>query len=182
VTRLPTRYGGGEEGLRRARAAVLLLLALPGTTFLYEGQELGLEEVDLPGEARQDPIFFRTNGERLGRDGCRVPVPWTRSGDEWRDPWLPIPPAFAAASVEAQEGDPSSMLSLWRAAISARPEGAFAWVESPPGTLVFTRDGLTCAVNVDGEPMPVPDGEVMLASERLEGALPAGAAAWIAAR
>ena len=76
VQRLATRYGGGVEAARRARAAALFLLALPGTAFLYEGQELGLEEVELPDELRQDPIFFRTNGERLGRDGCRVPIPW----------------------------------------------------------------------------------------------------------
>ena len=76
VPRLATRYGGGEEGVRRARAAALLLLALPGAAFLYQGQELGLEEVALPDDLRRDPIFFRTNGERLGRDGSRVPLPW----------------------------------------------------------------------------------------------------------
>jgi alpha-glucosidase len=182
VTRLPTRYGGGAEGLRRARAAALLLLALPGTAYLYEGQELGLEEVELPDELRQDPIFFRTQGERLGRDGCRVPVPWTRSLAEWSDPWLPQPASFAEASVEAQDEDDGSTLALFRRAIALRPTGGFAWVESPHGTLVFARDGLTCAVNVDGEPLPLPDGDVVLASEPLDGVLPQGAAAWIATR
>jgi alpha-glucosidase len=182
VTRLPTRYGGGAEGQRRARAAALLLLALPGTAFLYEGQELGLEEVDLPDEARQDPIFFRTNGGRLGRDGCRVPVPWTRSLAEWRQPWLPVPVEFGERSVEAVEADAGSMLALWRAAIAARPHGPFAWEAAPAGVLAFTRDGLLCLVNVDGEPVPLPDGDVVLASEPLDGTLPAGAAAWISTR
>ena len=182
VTRLPTRYGGGPDGLRRARAAALLLLALPGTAFLYEGQELGLEEVELPDELRQDPIFFRTGGARLGRDGCRVPVPWTRSFAEWRNPWLPLPESFAGTSVEAEEGDPGSMLELWRRAIALRPNGPFAWVESPPGTLVFTRGERTCVVNVDGPPLALPAGEVIVASEAMDGFLPAGAAAWIAQR
>jgi alpha-glucosidase len=182
VPRLPTRYGGGVVGLRRARAAALLLLALPGAAFLYEGQELGLEEVDLPDEVRQDPIFFRTNGERLGRDGCRVPVPWTRSLAEWRDPWLPQPESFRERSVEAEEGDDASMLALWRAAIAERPSGAFAWVDAAPGTLAFSRGDLLCVVNVDGEPAPVPDGRVVLASEPLGEHVPAGAAAWISTR
>jgi alpha-glucosidase len=178
VTRLPTRYGGGADGRRRARAAALMLLALPGTVFLYEGQELGLEEVALPDELRQDPIFHRTNGERLGRDGCRVPVPWTRDFAEWRDPWLPLPESFSAWSVEAESGDPGSMLELWRRAIALRPDGPFAWLESPPGTLAFTRGDRTCVVNVDGEPLPL-DGPVLLASEPVDGLLPPGAAAWL---
>jgi alpha-glucosidase len=182
VTRLPTRYGGGPDGLRRARAAALLLLALPGTAFLYEGQELGLEEVDLPAELRQDPIFFRTNGERLGRDGCRVPVPWTRDFAEWRNPWLPLPASFAATSVEAEEDDPASMLELWRQAIALRPGGPFEWLDSPPGTLIFSRGSTICAVNVDGQPFALPDGDVVVASEAVERTLPAGAAAWIAPR
>jgi alpha-glucosidase len=182
VTRLPTRYGGGAEGLRRARAAALLLLALPGTAFLYEGQELGLEEAELPDDARQDPIFFRTNGERLGRDGCRVPLPWTRSLAEWRDPWLPQPESFRERSVEAEEADGASMLALWRAAIAARPSGAFEWVDAARGTLAFSRGDLLCVVNVDGEPAPVPRGGIVLASEPLREHIPAGAAAWISKR
>jgi alpha-glucosidase len=183
VARLPTRYGGGADGLRRARAAALLLLALPGTAFLYQGQELGLEEVELADELRQDPIFFRTGGTRLGRDGCRVPLPWTADepgfGFTTGTPWLPQPDGFGARSVAAQDGREYSTLELFRAALAQRPGGPFAWVESPPGTLVFMRDQLTCAVNVDGEPLPVPAGELVLASEPLEGLLPAGAGAWI---
>ena len=112
VPRLPTRYGGGEEGARRARAAALLMLALPGTAFVYQGQELGLEEVELAPEQRQDPIFFRTSGEHLGRDGCRVPVPWTAEppgfGFTTGSPWLPMPAAFGEQSVEAGFDRPRS--------------------------------------------------------------------------
>ena len=183
VTRLPTRYGGGDEGRRRARAAALLLLALPGAAFLYQGQELGLEEVELPDELRQDPIFFRTGGARLGRDGCRVPIPWTREppafGFSDGRPWLPQPASFGSASVEAEREDDGSTLALVRAAIARRPRGAFAWRESPPGTLVFARDGVTCAVNVDGAPLPLRDGDLLLASEPVGSTLPAGAAAWV---
>jgi alpha-glucosidase len=183
VTRLPTRIGAAQ-----ARAAALLLLALPGTAFLYAGEELGLEEVDLPDELRQDPIFFRTNGGRKGRDGCRVPVPW---GDEAPGhgfttgrPWLPIPDAWAGRSVEAQAGDPSSTLELHRKALRIRREseplrtGWFRWLDSPAGTLAFARDAVRCVVNFDGAPVEL-DGEVLLASEPVDGTLPAGAAAWL---
>jgi alpha-glucosidase len=158
----------------------LLLLALPGAVFLYQGQELGLEEVDLPDEWRRDPIFFRTGGERLGRDGCRVPIPWAAElpafGFSTGEPWLPQPASFAAHAVSAEP----SMLALTRDAIAARPAGRFAWLDSPPGTLVFARDGMVCAVNVDGAPLPVPAGSVVLASEPLGGTIPPGAAAWVA--
>ena len=168
VPRLATRYGRGVEGLRRARAAALLLLALPGTVFLYQGQELGLEEVELADTDRRDPIFFRSEGLRVGRDGCRVPVPWTSEGPSFgfssRAPWLPQPAAFAARSVAAQEGVEGSTLELFRAALARRPTGGFTWVDSPPGTIVFTREGVVCAVNVDGEPWSLPEGAVELAT------------------
>jgi alpha-glucosidase len=181
VTRLPTRYGD----LRAARAATLLLLALPGPVFLYAGQELGLEEVELPDELRQDPVFFRTNGRRKGRDGCRVPVPWTRAapalGFTTGTPWLPQPGHWSGLSVEAQSGDPASTLELYRAAIAHRPRGrAIEWRESPPGTLVFERGEMICVVNVDDDPLPLPDGELLLASEPdVTTTLPLDTAAWI---
>ena len=125
VTRLPTRYGGGELGRRRARAAALLLFGLPGAAFTYQGQELGLEEVDVPDEARQDPIFHRTAGARKGRDGCRVPLPWTTEpptfGFTDGEPWLPMPEDWGLLSVEEQERDPDSTLSLFRSALRLRP-------------------------------------------------------------
>jgi alpha-glucosidase len=184
VTRLPTRYGGGEAGTRRARAALLLLLALPGAAFLYQGQELGLEEVELADEQRRDPIFLRTGGMRLGRDGCRVPLPWTGEppayGFSTGAAWLAQPPSFAAHAVDVEEKDDNSTLELTRAAIANRPRGGFAWRESPPGTLVFARDGLTCAVNVDGAPLPLPPGTIVLASEQIGDIIPPGAAVWVA--
>jgi alpha-glucosidase len=187
VTRLATRLGGGGDGRRSARAAALLLLALPGTAFLYAGQELGLEEVDLPDEVRQDPIFFRTRGERKGRDGCRIPIPWARDGNgrgfTSGTPWLPIPESWSEASVEAQSGAAGSTLELFRAALALRPRlEPFAWRESPAGTLTFERGELLCAVNFDAPPLELPAGELLLASEPDVGQrLPAGTAAWVRA-
>jgi len=186
VPRVATRYGGGADGLRRARAAALLLLALPGTVFLYQGQELGLEDVDLPAEHRQDPIFRRTNGARLGRDGCRVPVPWTSAGPAFGftsgTPWLPPPADFGLRSVAAQEGDPDSTLELFRAALAHRPAGAFAWCESAERTLSFRRGELVCVVNVGAESVPLPDGNLIVRSDAGQGSLAAGAAAWLSPR
>src|SRR5207302_8198276 len=151
VTRLRTRFGSEQ----RARAAALLLLALPGTAFLYAGQELGLEEVELADELRQDPIFFRTGGVRKGRDGCRVPIPWEAEqpghGFTEAKPWLPIPPEWSAQAVEQQRGDPSSTLELYRAALARRRAFArepFAWSETPRETLQFTRGHVVCIVNI----------------------------------
>jgi alpha-glucosidase len=186
VPRVATRYGGGADGLRRARAAALLLLALPGTVFLYQGQELGLEDVDLPAVLRRDPIFHRTDGERLGRDGCRVPVPWTseppRFGFTSGTPWLPPPPEFGARSVAAQDGAPGSTLELFRAALAERPSGTFSWRDGAAGTLWFTRGALECVVNVEAEPVPLPEGDLVVRSDAGEGALAAGSAAWVRPR
>jgi alpha-glucosidase len=174
VTRIVTRFGGERE----ARAAALLLLALPGPTFVYQGQELGLEEVDLPDSAREDPIFLRTHGERKGRDGCRVPIPWTRALQE--NAWLPQPARWSEKSVEAQSGREGSFLELYRHALALRPHGPFAWRESPRGVLAFERGDLACVVNVSGPPVPVPVDRLVLTSETDIGdELPAGAAAWL---
>jgi alpha-glucosidase len=193
VTRLPTRCGGGQEGARAARAACLLLLGLPGAVFLYAGQELGLEEVDLPDEARQDPVFFRSGGDRVGRDGCRVPLPWSDAaptfGFTTGTPWLPMSASWGASSVARQSEDPASSLALYRAALAVRRaspalrEGAFAWRGSPAGSLVWERtaagERLVCAVNVDAEQLAVPAGEQLVASEPVDGVLPPGAAVWL---
>ncbi len=194
VTRLPTRYGGGEIGQRRARAAALLMLGLPGAVFIYEGQELGLPEVEIPDELRQDPIFFRTNGARAGRDGCRVPIPWSNGppGFDFTTgkPWLPIPAEWVELTVEAQSSTPGSFLQLYRLGLAIRRDtealrgGSFEWRESAPGTLVFERtaggETVVCAVNVDGEPFPLPEGKLLLSSRPdLADALPAGDAAWV---
>jgi len=186
VMRVATRYGGREQGRRHARAAALLFLALPGTAFLYQGQELGLEEVDLPDELRQDPLFVRTGGERKGRDGCRIPIPWTRAGQHFGfttgEPWLPMPDDWGLESVEAQSEDSASTLELYRSALARRPGGDFEWLESPPGTLVFRRDDVVCLVNVDAPNLDLPEGDVIVASESVTDRLSAGAAAWVRPR
>ena len=194
--------GAGEVsdlalGTRRARAAALLMLALPGGAYVYQGEELGLPQVeDLPDEVLQDPMFVRSGGELRGRDGCRVPLPWRGtqppfgfSADGVR-PWLPQPPSWAALSVEAQSGDPTSMLELHRAALRTRRTlpGLHAtglrWNDAPAGVLDFSRGSvLRCVVNLSGEPQPLPDGEVLVSSAPVgDGRLPHDACAWLAPR
>ncbi|WP_026413714.1 glycoside hydrolase family 13 protein [Actinomadura oligospora] len=180
VKRHVTRFGGGETGLRRARAAALLTLALPGSAYVYQGEELGLPEVlDLPAEFRRDPQAGR--GEDAGRDGCRVPIPW--NGDEppfgftaGPSTWLPMPPEWRALTVAAEEADPDSTLALYKTALRIRRaeralgDGALAWLDVPDGALAFTRraaDGTSvgCAVNTGAEPVRVPaTGETLLSS------------------
>ncbi|MBQ0892844.1 glycoside hydrolase family 13 protein [Micromonospora sp. U56] len=200
-----TRYGDGEVGLRRARAAALLMLALPGCAYVYQGEELGLPEVlDLPDELRQDPAFLRT-GE--SRDGCRVPIPWSGElapygfGPEGSElSWLPAPATWRALSVAAQTGVAGSTLELYRAALRIRHEhpalagttGGVTWLEGGPGMLAFSRTGggttLTCVVNISGAPAPVEGyGRPLVASEGLtkQGPghlLPVDAAAWFERR
>src|SRR5262245_21023999 len=179
AARLPTRYGGGEAGRRRGRAALLLLLAMPGPAFVYQGQELGLEEVDLPPDLRQDPIFFRTRGEETGRDGCRVPLPWEPTspgfGFTTGTPWLPIPEHWSELSVKAQQDDPASTLTLTRQALAARRastalrRGGFAWRELPGGLAVERTLGderVLCAVNCSAETVELPcDGTLVVTSD-----------------
>ena len=129
VVRHVTRYGGGAQGLARARAATLTMLALPGSSYLYQGEELGLEQVDVAPEDRQDPSYLRT-GE-VGRDGCRVPIPWGGTeapydfGPGSTQPWIPQPADWAPLTVEAQAGDPDSTLAFYRDALRVRRD--FAW-------------------------------------------------------
>jgi alpha-glucosidase len=183
IVRIATRYGG----LRQARAACLLLLALPGPVFLYAGEELGLEEIDLPDELRQDPILKRSGGKRRGRDGCRIPIPWNGKspgfGFTGGQPWLPIPDYWRDVSVEAQRGDAGSTLELHRRALALRGEldGAFAWRDSLPGTLIFERGCVVCCVNMSADELQL-QGDVLLASEPdVADVLPAGTAAWVRA-
>jgi alpha-glucosidase len=180
VIRHTTRYGEGPQGLRRARAAALLMLALPGSAYLYQGEELGLPEVtDLPDEVRQDPSFFRADGQDGFRDGCRVPIPWTADGPSYgfgpAGSWLPQPDGWGKLSVEAQAGDPASTLELYRTALAVRREqpglgdGPMAWSAAPEGVLVVSRPGLVCVLNTnDAErELPLP-GRLLLSSAPLE--------------
>ncbi len=142
-----------ETGRRRAVALSLVSLALPGSAYLYQGEELGLPEVlDLPDAARQDPTFFRTGGVNKGRDGCRVPLPWSSDaapyGFTTGTPWLPQPADWASLSVETESGDPGSTLSLYRHALRVRRErdvlgdGEMEWLATEhPEVVGFTRPG-----------------------------------------
>jgi alpha-glucosidase len=182
-----------ELGRRRARAAALLMFALPGGAYVYQGDELGLWEVeDLPDSVRQDPTFRRTGGKEIGRDGCRVPIPWSGTAAPFgfspdgttAAPWLPQPASFAAVTAEAQDGDPGSALTLYRTALRLRREhvaGPLTWLPSEPDVLAFTRDGgFTCLVNLSGAPVALPaDRRVLLATQELDGELPVDAAAWL---
>ncbi|WP_329398294.1 glycoside hydrolase family 13 protein [Streptomyces melanogenes] len=179
--------GDRELGLRRARAATLLMLALPGSAYLYQGEELGLPDVtDLPDEVRQDPSFFRAEGQDGFRDGCRVPMPWTVDGPSYGfgsgGSWLPQPASWGALSVEAQTGDPDSTLELYRTALAARREhpglgsgSAVSWLDAPEGVLAFARDGFVCTVNLTAEPVRLPaPGKAVLSSDSREVALDGG--------
>ncbi|GAB3697140.1 glycoside hydrolase family 13 protein [Nocardiopsis oceani] len=213
VTRHATRYGNPPElgtqqrqpgdlelGLRRARAATLFMLALPGSAYLYQGEELGLPDVtDLPDEVRQDPSFFRASGQEGFRDGCRVPIPWTREGPSYGfgpgGSWLPQPGSWGELSVAAQTGVAGSTLELYRSALALRHEhpclggrDGLRWTPGPEGVLVFERSGgaevFTCTANTLGEArtLPLPGG-LLLASGPVEVrgeevVLPADTTAW----
>ncbi|MGW3283679.1 glycoside hydrolase family 13 protein [Streptomyces sp. NPDC001002] len=162
-------------GLRRARAATLLMLALPGSSYVYQGEELGLPEVaDLPFEVLQDPVWEQTGHVNKGRDGCRVPLPWTRTGPSYGfgagAAWLPQPESFGGYAVEAQDGTEGSTLELYRAALKLRRKllagEALTWTpDAPAGVLDFVRgDGWRCVTNLSGAAVPLPAGEVLLSS------------------
>jgi alpha-glucosidase len=178
-------------GLRRARAATLLMLALPGSAYLYQGEELGLHEVaDLSSDDLQDPAFLRSGGTEKGRDGCRVPLPWTTGGPSFgfstSAAHLPQPAWFGPLSVAAQEHDPASTLALYRQALSWRSRfHAAESLEWQPGSgkhvLHFARPGgWQCVTNFGPVAVPLPPGTVVVASSPLEeGVLPADTTAWI---
>lgn len=169
-----TRFGGGEQGLARARAAALLLLALPGSAYLYAGDELGLPQAVVPDEAKQDPIFFHSGGTRPGRDGCRVPMPWTNepgvgfSPVGADQPWLPVPDAWASYAAESQQSAPNSTLHLYRNALQVRRRheafGSGTGQVTRCGDLLRVRltgpSGATadCWVNMGDLPAMVPSG------------------------
>jgi alpha-glucosidase len=159
VSRAATRYGGGAAGLARARSMALVMLALPGTAHVYQGEELGLTDGDLPSEAR-----------------ARVPLPWEGGppgfGFTTGEPWLPPPAEYGERTVACQLEDTTSTLSLYRRAIELRrthipdPAAPLEWYGAPPGCLAFRPEGsaLVCALNTSDAPVPLPPGEVLLAS------------------
>lgn len=188
VEREVSRYGGGAIGLARARAMALVMLALPGAVFIYNGEELGLPNVDLPDEVLQDPVWERSGHTKRGRDGCRVPMPWSGAAAPFgfsttADTWLPVPAQWAALTVERQLGDPASTLQLYRRAVqlrSSRPEFDGSGIEWLDAATFRRPGGLVCAVNTGSTPLPLPAGEVLLASgPLLDGMLGPSTAAWL---
>jgi alpha-glucosidase len=216
VDRVVTRYGRGDTsfaldkryhgrpvdlalGTRRARAAALLTTSLPGSVYVYQGEELGLWEVeDIPDALRQDPMWERKGHSRVdpGRDGCRVPLPWSGTlpsfgfspDDAAAAPWLPQPEAWKDYTVEVQAADPGSMLALYRSALHLRREtpglgdGPMEWLPAPDGVLAFTRGpGFACVVNLSERAVELPvAGEVLLGSGPFDGSvLPADTAVWL---
>ncbi len=177
-----TRYGRDlAQGTRRARAMAVLLLSLPGAAVLYAGQELGLPEVThLPDEALRDPAFVRSGGTVRGRDGCRVPMPWSGALPPFGfsptgRSWLPVPAAWRGLTVEAQEADPGSMLRLYRRMLRLRRaepalrRGTVRLLEEDPAVLRLARSApgggdLAVLVNLGDEPVALPAGEVLLVS------------------
>jgi alpha-glucosidase len=191
VARTPTRYGGGERGAARARAAILAVLGLPGAAYLYQGQELGLPEAEVPAAARQDPAWTRTGSSR---DGCRVPLPWRRdaagtygfSPPGSAPPWLPVPSHWGSLSVEAQQADPGSALHLTRQALELRrslpADDTVRWSADDDGLLLARRGcGVTLAVAMGDTAARLPAGDVLLTSgpPARDGLLPRDTAAWL---
>ncbi|MEU3512234.1 glycoside hydrolase family 13 protein [Streptomyces longwoodensis] len=186
-----------ELGTRRARAAALLMLALPGGAYIYQGEELGLPEVeDLPESALQDPVWERSGHTIRGRDGCRVPISWSGESAPFgfspdsasAEPWLPQPADWGRHSAEGQTGDEASMLELYRTALRLRREhpslgdGTLTWLDTPAGVLAFLRDpGFACVINLSTEPYRLPaHTTVLLTSGPIEdGLLAPDQAAWL---
>ncbi len=184
--------------LRRARAATMLMLALPGSAYLYQGEELGLPEViDLPDADRQDPTWFRTKHERYGRDGCRVPIPWEGAAPSYgfsigaggatsTASWLPQPPYWREYSRDAQVGVAGSTLELYRAALRERAAsslglGGIEWLDGYPDDVVALRNGaVTVIANTGTSTITLPRLELLVASDGVSaGALPPDTTAWL---
>ncbi len=190
-----TETADHAQGRRRARAAALLQLALPGTSYIYQGEELGLEEIeDLPDDARQDPTWVQSGFTDVGRDGCRVPIPWADTvvpygfspSGATSTTWLPQPPHWGTHTAEVQEADPDSFLNLYRAALAARPllwdQGAeVRWLDLPQDVLAFVRGTSQCWVNTGSADVELPGGiSVVVGSvPGISRHLPPDAAVWL---
>ncbi len=183
-------------GLRKARAASAFMLGLPGGAYIYQGEELGLpEHTMLEGKYRQDPTWFRTNGERVGRDGCRVPLPWEANGgpsfgfNTTGKSWLPAPENFKRYARDAQEGAPGSTLELYKQLIKERKafalgsgEFRFAPEYSSKSTLAYINNGILVISNFGPDSVNVPAGELLVTTQHdltIEGVLEHDQTAWI---
>ncbi|QIX28028.1 glycoside hydrolase family 13 protein [Nocardioides sp. JQ2195] len=190
VVRHPTRYGGGSLGLARGRAATMAMLALPGSSYVYQGEELGLEEVDVAPEHWQDPQAGVEG--KASRDGCRVPLPWSGAeppygfGPGTSQPWLPQPAGWGPVGVAAQEDDDDSTLAFYRRALSARRGFAETagdevdLLDLGEDVLAFRRGSVTVVVNCGTGPVPLPGGRILLASGPVSDVLPSDTAVWLA--
>ena len=177
-------------GIRRARAATLMMLALPGSAYLYQGEELGLpEHTAVPDDQRQDPIWFRSERDQVGRDGCRIPLPWIGDApgagfSPTGRTWLPQPDSYASLAADRQIGVPGSTWSMYHDALRLRRElglgeGELTWVDADEHVVAFDNGEVRVLVNVAGAPVPLPGGEVLLASTELSGELPTDATVWL---
>ncbi|MDR1834130.1 MAG: glycoside hydrolase family 13 protein [Propionibacteriaceae bacterium] len=178
-------------GLRRAKAATQFILGLPGSAYLYQGEELGLREVaQLDAAARQDPTFLRSEGADVGRDGCRVPLPWDDHGPSLGfgsgKPHLPQPEWFKGYAVAVEEADPASTLSFYKEALRLRSkllqgvtDEDFAWLEAPDGVLAYARGTWQVWTNFTDVPVDLPDGAILLASSPVSGLLPRATTIWL---
>ena len=197
LVRTATRFGGGERGARRSRSALLALLGLPGALYVYQGQELGLPEVDVPEATRVDPMWSRGG---VSRDGARIPLPWTSgaNGTHGFSPnaaapaWLPVPADWGSWSIENQQGNEESAYSAFtratelRAGLLAsgvfRPGEGALWRLEADGLVLCEREGsVTVAVAMGEEPVPLPTGRILCSSAPLlpDGRLPADSVAWL---
>ncbi len=186
-----------QLGLKRGRAASALMLGLPGSAYIYQGEELGLpEHTTLEGSFRQDPTYFRTSGERVGRDGCRVPIPWETGAPAFGfnttgESWLPQPASFGAYARDCQEGAAGSTLELYRSLLAIRKNfelghGAVEWLNDsvPNGAFAFRNGQVVVLVNFTNEPFALPAGELLVTTQlglAAEGHLEADQVAWIRA-
>ena len=199
VVRHVTRLGGDGPGRERAKASALLLLGLPGQYFIYQGEELGLEQAFVPPERREDPLYTHTNGQHEGRDGCRVPIPWRQhepnAGFSTSPPWLPMPPGWEGNAVDAQAHSSTSMLSLYRRILEVRRGLArrlpvrMQWSSGPNDCLIYHRGPLSVACNFGHRPLELDlPGRLLLGSSpgvrrsttRL--LMPPNSAAWLETR
>jgi alpha-glucosidase len=179
-------------GLKRGRAATALMVSLPGSAYLYQGEELGLPEViELDDHVREDPTFHRTNGEVYGRDGCRVPIPWDTAAPAYGfsssgESWLPQPSTFARFARDIQQGDSSSTLEMYRTALRLRAShglgvGELVWLDGYHDDVVALRNGpVTVLANLGAASVPLPSGDLVLASGPLDaGSLPPDTTVWL---
>ena len=168
-----------EVGLRRARAASAFMLGLPGGAYIYQGEELGLpEHTTLEGKYREDPTYFRTKGERVGRDGCRVPIPWESDKPAFGfnttgKSWLPQPELYGAYSRDLQEGVAGSTLELYKSLLAARKahemgHGSLTWNSelSAGSALAYENSGVLVLANFDGDNIAIPTGEVLASTQK----------------